>query len=483
MADVERAKYQTLNYFKVQAGIENSRVALGGPSEMPRNSVEKILSILNSNQEIADRLSSPEFITILEEENKLKGKTKVGVIDCIDGRISLLHQFGRSVNSLEVAGSLVDYTFEKDHHSEHFLTPNPIIDSRRFIGTLEDLASSNEGRQLLEIVTAHTGKEHKCGKITQMVKDNMFQGNIDDVALEQADIRRSAVDNTYNRLLERNRKEPQAQVAITAMIDTDHQGFILNYGQENQLSTTDILLRDGLVKKIRDGLYAEVDDFGSMSTNFTENSKFIEYSTKVLKITQYLLSTEIEDQASHMRVISEYIDTNFPNLSKGQDSQKQALMFVIARTLASQYVTGLASDEQGNHPFKEHHERYVSIAADKPFGRFDLHQSFGSTPRDRVDAHRHLSTKLSIIDSHRQQGEDTDIVFISTAVGNETWLNASNHDKRKLEDGAIAYYKNLIEHAEFSKRVVDGNLAFVPVIIDEQTGKVIEIRDYSSFIT
>src|SRR3990167_4174972 len=67
----------------------------------------KILTIIERNDQIANLLNREEYQAVLSEENVLKGSCKVGVVLCIDGRIPIIHQFGRTLNAWEVAGSLI----------------------------------------------------------------------------------------------------------------------------------------------------------------------------------------------------------------------------------------------------------------------------------------------------------------------------------------------------------------------------------------
>ena len=67
----------------------------------------RILTIIERNDQIANLLNREEYQAVLTEENALKGSCKVGVVLCIDGRIPIVHQFGRALNAWEVAGSLI----------------------------------------------------------------------------------------------------------------------------------------------------------------------------------------------------------------------------------------------------------------------------------------------------------------------------------------------------------------------------------------
>jgi len=441
--------------------------------------IEKVLGYFDSNNLMSHILADNEFMKIEKREKELKGNCKLGTVFCIDGRISALHQFGRTVNSWEIAGSLMPFE-EKD--GRKYLT------SRRLIGAMKDTASEKEGRELLEIVTAHTSthdKKHRCGRITLGVNRGEFEGDVDEVALTEAEYRREAFENTYNGILINQGKKPQDQVAITAMVDTDTMGFILNFGQDNELSTTNVLMKDGLVEIIDGAIGQEVGKFGSMRDLFTNPKSFIEYSNRVEKITRYLMTKEIDNSSSGLSFIREvqtYIDTYYEKLTP---SQKQALLFTFCRTIANQYVTGLAGDEEIHHPYLHHNEDYIVISPNgKPFGRYDINrQSFASTPQNREEMLTHTKIKLSILDGNRKKDDrGPDVILISTPINERIANQASGTTFHAAEDAAIAYYNRLINDAEVADRIKTGRLIIVPIIIDEDSGKMLGVRDYSDYV-
>ncbi|GAB4219580.1 MAG: hypothetical protein Fur009_6400 [Candidatus Microgenomates bacterium] len=413
---------------------------------------ERIMEIVYRNNLMAHILESREFAQILKEEKELKGDAKVGVVMCIDGRISILHQFGRTVNTKEVPGSLLN------------TSSNNNLEDTRFIQTLEQLA--NEDRELLQIITAHTSlkhQDHKCGAITKAVNKGVFTGGIDQVAYEQAKKRASAIEEKYNEILRNKGKKPQEIVAIAAMINTDDMGLFLNFSEQNQLSTTDIVRQH--LHDIKSNTNIE---FGAMKDNFSNPLYFLNYFRNILEITKYLLNKNIFDQ---------YINDNFSELS---DSQKQSLKFILSRTAANQYLTGLASDEEFHHSFAEHDEDYLVVSPHgKPFGRFDLRQSFGSVPSSRGDALEYIKIKLGIMDSN--QDKEPRILFLSTPI-NPQIINISPDYLRGLENAAIVYFQQLMKDKELKEKIKNGELVVVPMLVDENNGRVLEIRDYSVYL-
>lgn len=434
----------------------------------------RVLRYITDVNETARMIQELDHGDIIKKEKELKGNCKTGTVICIDGRISIIHQFGRTANVWEIAGSLVE--------SERRPDGNVYLTTHRLIDALQKTSSASEGRDLLEIVTAHTSSDpdHKCGKMTGVVAAaGLPKDVIDEKGLQAAELRAQAIENTYNEIRRSQGKEPQAQVAITAMIDTDTMGFILNYGKENVLSSSDVLMHTGLLSNIHDDMLPVVGAFGSMKDTFAAKDRIMEYSQKVEAITRYFMHTEIHRTDSVIKGIRSYIAEHFPKLTP---SQKQALEFTFCRTMASQYVTGL-SGERFNHPYNEHEEKYISVSPfGKSFGRHDYtQQSFGSTPKDRKDALTQVKIKLSIM-AHHKGNDDAKIIFVSNPIKKGVLSHPDvemSSTYAEIIDSNRAYYEHLYQDKDIKKQIHDGKLILVPLLVDEDTGEVLRIMDDS----
>lgn len=449
----------------------------GEPEEKDRR---RILTIVERNDEIASLLNKEEYQAILTQENALKGSCKVGVVLCIDGRIPIIHQFGRTLNAWEVAGSLIG--LKNDGKNIDSVLFNEILQ-----GFIRSMGDNN--RDLLEMVTAHTSltTDHKCGAIQAgIVAGTYAKGRPPvDIALEEADKRTVAIENTYNQLLGNKKKDPLNKVALTALIDTDTMGLILNYGQENELSTTK-LLNNGLDKAIENVVGEMVDEFGSMRDTFTNTAFFLDYSQKILKITKALLEVtnlQFSGDANYQDHISNYIDQNYGRLTP---DQKKALKFTIARTIAVQYLTGLSKLPESGHPehlFSEHEENYMVIAPNgKGVGRFDIaEQAFISSPSGIENSIKEIHIKLSLLDKHRKQKPDPDILFVSNPVDKKDW-EEKNQMTHSIRADNAKLYKALVKDPKIGERVEKGSLIIVPVLVDQETGEVLEILEHSTHL-
>lgn len=434
----------------------------------------RVLRYITDVNETARMIQELDHGDIIKKEKELKGNCKTGTVICIDGRISIIHQFGRTANVWEIAGSLVES--ERRPDGKVYLTTHRLIDA------LQKTSSASEGRDLLEIVTAHTSSDpdHKCGKMTGVVKAaGLPKDVIDEKGLQAAEIRAQAIENTYNEIRRSQGKAPQEQVAVTAMIDTDTMGFILNYGKQDVLSSSDMLMSTGLLVNIHDDMLPVAGNFGSMRETFAAKDKIMEYSQKVESITRYLMHTEIQRPDSVVKGIRSYIAEHFPKLTQ---SQRQALEFTFCRTMASQYVTGL-SGEHFNHPYNEHEEKYISVSPfGKSFGRHDYtQQSFGSTPKDRKDALTQVKIKLSIM-SHHKGHDEAKIIFVSNPIKKGVFNHSDiemSSTYAEIIDSNRAYYEHLYQDKDIKKQIHDGKLILVPLLVDEDTGEVLRIMDDS----
>jgi len=452
---IENSTYDLLPKFP---GIENKDIG-------------RIMRLVFDNDRMAQLLESPIFKSVLAREKEMKGDCKTGVIQCIDGRNSILDQFGRTLNIWETPGSKIK---TKEEEGKLY------VDSKRLTSVLNSTAK--EERELLEIVTTHTSLKHRnhlCGAMTAQAGNNATDKQIDKLALYEASNTAQAIENTYNRILKRSEKSEQNQVAITATIDNDTMGLILGYMTDDQISTTQIM-QSGLYLKIKESLPNVAGDFGSMRNYFNDQTHFLEYAVRVANITEWLTGYEINEASSFINEVRQYIDRNFGKLT---DGQKKALMFTMARTMAVQYVTGLSSSDNEDHPYSQHDEKCLVVAPSKAFGRHLRYQTFSSTPSNRDDVVNDVKMKLSIMD--KKNSGKPEILFVSVAMNKETYEQRSgkmSDEYGSAIDWPAAYYRKLFEDGEIRERVENGKLLIIPLIVDSESGKVIDFVDLRDYV-
>lgn len=436
--------------------------------------IMRIGSILMRNDLMGHVLESSEYMEINTQEKELKGEAKVGAIICIDGRVDTIHPFGRTINVWEEPASLTA-VIDRPNNRKNLV-------STQFGEALHSAAD----RDLLEIVFAHTSSttDHKCGRMAAGNAKGEFDhlsGTLEEknLALINRD-QIPAITQTYNEFRKQQGMEPLRQVAITAMYDTDTMGVTLNYGKENALSTTALTLE---LKDRIAYIAAEVDGpFGSMHNSFTDVSKFLDYSKRVLDVTKFLLNWD-----GFLPRVHEYVGTNFPDLTQ---TQKQALLFTLARTTAAQYITGLAEVPPGGpeHPFAEHQENFMAVSlAGKTLGRFDpAEQVFGSSPSCVDDAKSHIKTKLSLMDKHFMEhghGErKPEILFVSNPVDQEHMENKGDQSIGRAIARNADLYREIVDDPDIRARMEAGGLLVVPILVDQDSGQVLSVLDHSAYL-
>ncbi len=457
---------------KVNAYLKNFAQALGMKDILAEHQ-QKIVRIIDRNNQIADLIESdgPDgYKSIVKEEIALRGEAKLGFVYCIDGRIPTIFLAGRFANAWEEPAGLIGLT-DSDNGAK---TPRSTILEE----ALDEAAAEN--RDVLEVFFAHTSTingPNTCGYMDALASGGKLPAGVTDLTAEN--IRQfeqdqiPAVTEYYNRVRMQRGQEPLARVGISAVYETDTMGVVLNYGQgDKQFSTTD------MVNSIRTGLESIVGEhlgsFGSMRETFAHPENFTTLSQRVLELTKFLMSRK--NFAEH---IDGYLSNNYADMT---DSQRQALRFMIFRTMALQYVTGLAEPGQ-KHEFTHHNEDYLAVSlSGKTVGRFDTsEQVFASTPSDTPTAIADIILKLFLMDKH--DAVKPYILFVSNPVKKADFdkfeQSGSESVRRNMALNA-SLYRTAVNDAELKQRIKQGDLIVVPVLVDQNTGKILEVPDHTA---
>jgi len=442
--------------------------------------VERIEAIVNRNNTIGQLLQTDEYKAILAEEKEIKGDAKLGGVICIDGRFTTIHPFGRSINIWEEPAAFAEVADDSE---------DPRLESAQFNEALR--AAAKDGRDLLEIVFAHTSltTDGVCGRMKGGEAEHEFDGLPAELAtleaknlyiLEHNQI--PAITSTFNEFRQENGLSPLKQVAISATFDTDTMGVILNLGSDHEFSTTTMM------REIKDDLQFMMGEhfgiFGGLRDQFTETEHFIDFSKRAVEITKVLLTWD-----KFTLPAQNYINEFYPDLTI---DQKNALIFTLARTSAAQYITGLADvpKEGPNHLFAEHEESYMSVSLDgKPMGRFDFgDQSFGSSPSKTSTAIEHIHTKLTLLDKHHKHdlARKPDILFVSKIVDADLWRKydtaAGDQTIKRALGKHGQFYGELCKDQQIKERMQNGSLIVVPVLLDQETGEVLDVINQSIYL-
>lgn len=459
----------------------NNLNTLRGIPEPAVDTITGIERIIQRNNMMAEVLRSPEYLEILAEEKELRGNAKVGGVGCIDGRFDFIHPFGRVMNVWEEPASLIEIREHRDGAST--------VKSPQFTEALR--AAAYDKRDLLEIVFAHTSltTDHKCGRMMAGDRLGEFKGLPTELETIEAknlylinNVQIPAITETFNTFRGQSGQSPLARVAISAMYDTDTMGVIFNFGTNHEFSTTQFVRE--LKQEIDLLVPRRFSGFGSMKDAFTDPNQFIEFSRNVFGISKNLLRWE-----TFQTRVSDYINTSYSELTS---DQKQALLYIMARTIASQYVTGLAyvPPEGPAHAFAEHHEKYMTVSIDgRILGGLDVgEQSFGSSPSDVATAVSHIKTKLSLLDARcvLEEERTPNILFVSKAVDASLWESheAGKQDatvKRSLGNNGELVVA-ICEDENIRRLLKEGALIIIPVLIDQDTRRVLTVIDQSIYV-
>jgi hypothetical protein len=444
---------------------------------------ERAKRIIGRNNQIAELLQSHEYQEILREEKELIGNSKLGFVFCIDGRIPPIILFGRAANCWEEPAGLI----QVETAGEETIPASTHL-SEAFRSTV------NEGRDVFEVILAHHGLSTNsvCGAMKAMYPPDFDRSLLPVMNLEQIEQDAlPAVLNIVNRQREDVGLPPLTQVGVSALLDTDTFGLSLGYGTDHELRTT-TLINDFRVEQYEgmisfDFLVQEnVGPFGSMRDRFMKPEHFIEYSRKVLGMTKFLLDNDIF--ITFREKVGAYINQYYSQLS---DDQKQALNFVIAKATAVQYVTGLSEIPAGGptHPFAEHDERYMALSLKgKTLGRHDPEeQVFGCSSSDANKAISHIKTQLNLMDDHpgrNNQGKPR-ILFLSEPVERDLWekyVADGNETVGRIIAANTDLYRMIHKDKELATRIIEEELAVVPVLVDQNTGEILTVLNQTVYI-
>lgn len=425
-------------------------------------------SIVDRNNHIAETFDSVEFREILDDEQKLQGSCALGGAICIDGRIPGIHAGGGKVSLWETKAGLLN-------------TTNSPIDGRSELtaGTLVAaiVDKGQRGQPLLELLIAHTSlfdPSHGCGAMLEKQARGEVPSNVDlveeNLGLHEKSI--SAIQSHYNRAA-RSRNQPQlSRVAITSVFDTDTMGLVFGYHNNHSLSTSE--LTQTLAPVLQNDLSEEFGDIygepGVMRKFFTESEFYIGLKRMILNTTGYLLHHDggIFDE------VDTFIASTYPDLTT---EQNQALRFLIARTSAFQYLTGLYQFQgvEPHHPFAHHGEGFQALSKDgRHVGNFDPKvQVFGanvSTVQEGID---HVLTQSALMD--KGSAHKPFLLFISSAVS----ANQPRESLQRTTGSNRELTMGIISDPNIQRLIRNNELMPIPVLIDDRTRKILEIPDHN----
>lgn len=467
------------------------------------------IDVIKRNNLISEIHQNPELQQIIDDEKHLRGENvTIGKVYCIDGRLTIRPNESPLVNTWEEAGARI--------HTSRRLSDGALIPSQtNFCESIGKKVDPNF--DLLEIVLAHydsTNPDHGCAAVN--IDINTLRTSTEDLnaiedpnqriealaakkqletALEPKDIQSilqstsneeanlliaekttlAAITNFYNSRRQQAGLAPLDLVGIVALNDTATMGFELrNRGQ--RLSSTD--LANKLKIEVGDGKFAK------FQKKFTNPELLIEISREILDLTTQLMKSPETAFARTRNDIDQYINYNLRALN---EHQKQGLRFIISRKIAFQYLTGLSQiprDGRPNHPFAKHNEQDVSVSEHGHLlGEFDSYQQhFGSSPA-RESIIRQIKIANIVMDSNGLKTNENRVVFVNTPIHSKDVL--SGNGKFAMEQATAQnaeLFRTIVQDPELREMIKNGKILPIPVLIDDETRRVVQIPNHSAYL-
>ena len=477
--------------------------------------LDRSYRILEGNNKMADILDGKEFQLLLEREKKLRGPAKGGVIECIDGRLPDVHIFGRAKNVSEMPASIIPITNDSG---------DPRMDAPRLEQTLLDTARLGEDRPLVQFIASHRSgtTDHNCGRV------KLGQGKIPPefdpelpphVAARNIIINGTIplIESTYKRLQLNEGMQPLDQVGVPIEIDTDTLGVeLLGLKGEDGISSARELLTSyqytntvtgqstNMLLKDRIELLAgkNLGKFGAHNEAFTKEESFLKYYSAVVSITEVLMN-DTTNYIGLSNKVSRFIEANYNKLT---EEQKQLVKFTMIRSVAMEYVTGLAAIPPGgpNHAFVHHDERAMAVApGGKQIGRFSPgEQYFASTSSTDEAIIKDLHIGLSLLENN-PKSKKPHIIFISESVNTKDWLSYDSLPQRRAlqkqqgipeEDRATdtspaistaiaklrQLYNVIAADSAIKELMMDKKVEIYVLLVDENNGHTMDSKNYGT---
>ena len=417
--------------------------------------VEKnAFEFLNSSDRASGFVSSPDSQSIAQRQKKeLRGKCSIGLFICIDGRLVPIN-LGSSVFDIsETKAGLVPVTYSPLDGELELANP-------RIVESISD-RPLKESPEILQISAGH-GDSSKIDKIDCAAVQLMIdQGILPDDGSHKEKFREMLADTgvavgaTFNRSARAKGFETLDNVGLTATFDTRTAGFNFD-GSQGDLNTTALtksLLSDLLISQ-------KLGQPGLYRSDFTDPATLIAREYSIFNIEKVLM----KQSKTFKFHVDSFTESNMQGYT---ENQIQAFNFFVARTVASQIITGLYLG--GEHPFSSHNEQYISSSTNGlRVGQNDSKiQSFGASVANYDDSVSHLETKVSLADKIGKM-KSPYVAFLSESAPDRSSFSTDRNIRAKLR----AHIKAVMDSPDLLARTKAGKLWVIPVILQEKTGIV-----------
>lgn len=442
---------------------------------------ETIANAIFRNNKMSDILASPEYEEIETRTKALLGDCKLGVICCIDGRLTTALMFGTSADVSKQKAAVLPTEFSAD-------TGELVIDSSTVkIAVIK--TPEKDDWNLLEVFIAHASSDAQsedgnqpefvsnCAAVKLIRDDELQAGREVDIDLIRANFDFlengvEAVTRTYNSAAEMKGKPQLAKVAIRLVYDTDSMGFVLNYGENNMVATSTLTKHFSSIISGLSSIDARFQSPGALRYSFTKEDQYTANEKMMLDIIEHLMTND--DFLTNVYEACE--SDNGGELCGLNDSQKRGLSYIVARNVAFQYLTGLHLEHLSKKPFAEHEEEHMSISLDDGHGMIvggldtetQVFNAVGSRIQNAID---HIHTMSDLMEAH--DSPKPFVLFVSEGIEEKVSTNEGALDAvtSKLDNT----YKEIQKDPRIAKLVKDGDLIMIPVIQTSKTGRIIHV--------
>lgn len=415
----------------------------------------KAAQFLSASDTAARFVARSEFQVVAAKEKELRGRCIIALTICIDGRIVPVLVGSPVFNIVEAKAGLMPTEISGLYRA-------PRLSSQRIAEAIID-RPQKEDFKLVQINTGHLDilrrNDITCAAVARMIDQgtlppenamDLFKDMLLDTGRIMGDI--------YNRSAKVTGKKELPTVATTAMIDTRTAGFIFE-GPKGELFTTALtkkLLHSNEISRL-----LQISQPDVFRHNFTDPATLLSREQSIYDIEKYLLQKS--------EFFRENIDSFIKeNMTDFDPEQIQGINFMIAHNIAFQYTTGLYHG--GDHPLAAHNEQYASFSPDGVrVGQFDPSvQSFGATVSNHADTLDHAKIKIGLMQK-LGKAKPPYILFISkTQSEGKVSFSADRNTKAEL----ATLLRVLEDDAEIADLIRAGQLAIIPVILEERTGIV-----------
>ena len=409
---------------------------------------------LSSSDRASGFVSSPEFQSISQRQKKeLRGKCSIGLFICIDGRLVPIIIGSPVFDISETKAGLVPVSYSQLDGELELTNP-------RIVESISD-RPLKESPQILQISSGHYDSSKPgavdCYAVKLMVDQGKLpnDGSHDEKFREMLASTGVAVGATFNRSAKAKGFDTLENVGLTASFDTRTSGFIVD-GSDGDLNTT--RLTKSLMSDL--SISQRLGQPGLYRRDFTDPATLIAREYSMYNIEKILMR-QSKTFKLHVDSFTE------KNMAGYTENQIQAFNFFVARTVASQIITGLY--QGGEHPFASHNEQYISSSTNGlRVGQNDTKiQSFGANVANYDDSVSHLETKVMLADKIGKM-KSPYVAFISESSQEKTSPSTDRNTRAKLR----SHMKAVMESPDLLSRIKAGELWVVPVILQEKTGIV-----------